>query len=345
MMKNNKLINLFLIIVFAWLFILTLEKSLPQEKKTVIEQEIVGISTDLTKICKERDGSVATLLNDGNIASAFFYRKDNNKSYFITSYHAIGDNNTLVFDSGYKVNVDLYSYDPFTDLAILETELPFEIDPIPFGDASLLDKGEFLLAYGSPLSLEYANSVSLALVSSPLRTINNHITFDDNNFSYYQSLIQLSTSLLPGYSGGPLFNMAGELVGMIIFQNRNENSLCFALTSNEIKICADTLIASKSFNHTLIGLKADFITNLRSYERAALDIPLDLHYGLYINDIKDNSIADLAKLKKGDILLSVNGIKIEEFDDYLSLAYEKIEYYRFEVLRDGKHLDLTLEVN
>ena len=86
----------------------------------------------------------------------------------------------------------MLGFDIFADLAIIEVEIPFETKTIKTGDALMCKPGEFIISIGTPVSLEYKGSVDLGMISSKIITIENDIKYDDNFYSYYLDVIELS---------------------------------------------------------------------------------------------------------------------------------------------------------
>jgi len=346
-MKNNKLLYLLIIILTIWCIVLTaFTSNQKQENSDVINEiEVVGFSTDFTKIVDEYKGSVVSINANGSISTGFIYKQDGSKTYIISAYHGVADATSYLvsFESGYTINATLIGKNIYADIAILQVDIPYEVKPINLGDVTSLNAGEFVISIGTPISLEYSGSVELGMISSNLRTIENNITVAEKDINYYLDVIQLSSNLKPGYSGSPIINMNGDVVGMVTMcVNDNFN---FAITANEIKIIANKIIMDSELKKYQLGMKCSYISSLPLYERTNLNLPIDINYGLYVNKLMDNSLALLAGVKTGDVILSINDIKINDINDYLSVVYDYSNYFKFDVLRNGEQYTYRIDIN
>lgn len=348
-MKNNRLLYLLIIILVIWNIILTTllvnkKEDKPINQTSVIETNVTGFSTDLTKVVEQTKSSVVIVETNGTISSGFIYSTNENKVYIISSYHAVADASFIkvMFASGASYDATLLGKDIYSDVAVLELDANFEVLPISLGDSSLIKDGEFMICVGTPKATQYAFSKELALVSSSLKTISNSITSDDATYDYYMSVIQLNADVSDGYSGSPLFNMNGELVGMITMR---DDAAVFALPVNELKIVADKLIAEGECNKIQLGFKGSFVSELETYEKNQLNIPLDINDGCYISGVKANSLANNIGLKVGDILMSINDVTLNSHDDLLAVEYTDATSFTLEVTRNNESITLVGSIN
>lgn len=339
-MKKNLLVILF-VVLFIWNVILTssfynLKKSSDNINQPVInDYNVSGFSTDLTRVVDEVKSSVVTIESNG-ISSGFIYKQDNDKVYVLTTYHGVSEDRVhfVVFDSLYRKEAKLIAYDIYCDLAVLEVELPYEVSVCRIGDSEFIKDGEFLMSIGTPTSLDYKGSVELGLVSSNLRFIDNEIVFEEENRSFYSAMIQMSDTYKAGYSGAPLFNMSGEVVGMCIMED--ENGVDFALPINEAVIVADKILKAEEYNRINLGVRGLYVSKMLNYERNNFDIPIDITEGLYINRVKDNSLAYKLGIRAGDVLLSIDNNSIKTHNDYLKIIYNLEDIETVEVNRNGE---------
>ena len=273
MKKNNRLLFLLIIILVIWNVILTVllsNANIEVTNKTDINQTTVtGFSTDLTKVFAENKSSVVVVESGSSLSSGIIYKSVDDVVYVVTTYHGIADSNYIrvVFASWASHEASLVDKDIFSDIAVLEVKADFDVIPVKLGNSDLLNDGEFLACIGTPTNIQYANSNELAIVSNKLRTINNSITFDDNNYEYYIDAIQLNSDLKEGYSGSPIFNMAGEVQGLITMK---DDTAVFALPINEVKIIADNIIEGKEINYASVS--ASSYSTLNSAEGIDVDV-------------------------------------------------------------------------
>lgn len=346
-MKNNKIIYILFSLIFVWLLIISVSSnSQMSEETTIVHQyNISGFSTDFTKIVEDNRSSVVTINADGVISSGSIYTQEDNKAYIITTYHGISDahNISVTFDSNYSTVANLFSYDIFADLAVVEVEIPFETKAIKTGDALMSKPGEFIVSIGTPVSLEYKGSVEMGMISSDVITIENNIKFEDRFYSYYLDVIELTNNLQKGYSGSPVINMNGETIGMVTMSYKDD--ITFALPINEIRIIADKMIAGEEYSKTQFGIKGHFINNMENYQKTNLNIGIDVFDGLYVDRLEISSLAYVSGVRSGDVILSINGVDMVDNMALLNIAYSNEKNFEFKVLRNNEELIILGTIN
>lgn len=170
--------------------------------------------------------------------------------------------------------------DPESDLALLRIEAT-GLPVLPFGDSDKLQKGDLVLAVGSPLGLR--NSVSMGVVSAPARSIN-----DDNPILY----IQTDASINPGDSGGALVDTSGFLIGLnsfIVSQSGGNEGVGFAIPSNGVQSVYQQLRRKGRVAHTTLGV---FVQDSSPLLSKGLNLPVS--HGLVVADVVPDGPADRA---------------------------------------------------
>ena len=339
-MKNNRLLYVLIVILAIWLGFVSREVFSGRENNSqnIINQyNVTGFSTDFTRIIDEINPSVVTINADGNISSGFIYAQNGDDVYILSTYHGVsGANNiNITFASTYSQKAEIIGHDNFTDLSVLKVSTPYQMQKLKVGDSNLLKKGEFVICIGTPVSMDYASSVELGMISLKNVTVENTVTVEDERLNYYLNLIELSANLLNGYSGSPLINMNGEFVGMMTMNL--SNSFNFAITANEIQKVADMIIDNKEVIRNNLGVKGSYVSEMYNYEKANLNISIDTINGIYVSKIKEGSLAYEAGVKSGDIILSINNKQIFTINDYLDVMYsEDVEEFVFEYLHNSE---------
>ena len=338
-MKNNRLLYLLIIILAIWCAFLSLRlnQSEKEENTAIINQyEVDGFSTDLTKIVDEVKSGVVTINADGNILSGFVYRQEDDSVYILSAYHGVSNVNSISvrFGTSYSVAGELIGHDIYTDLALIRIKTPYLIEPLKLADASLLKQGEFVISIGTPVSLDLQGSVELSLISKNNFQIENSILVDEERYSYFLNVIQLGSGLAAGYSGSPLINMNGEVVGMTTMSTQGVTS--FALTINEARIIADQLISSETLSRNFFGIKGAYLNEMFNYEKANLNIALDTLNGFYVERVRENSSAYAAGIRPGDVIVKINNVEISDLNSYLNAVYGEEEGISFEYIRGGE---------
>ena len=336
----KKLLVVGIVVLAIWNLILTVQVNKLSETKeigaTIVENEVNGFSTDLTRVIDEVKSTLVAVKCDNSFASGVIYAEDDNGLYIITNYHVIENesNISVILDNYSAFSAKLVGYDKYTDIAVLNIKPKFDVETIKLGDSSLLKSGEFIIALGNPLGIDYRGSVSLGIVSSNNRIIETRI----NNRSYLINMIQSDVLLNDGNSGGPLVNMAGELVGINTFSHSEADGLSFALPVNELKLVCNEIINDGSVSKTNLGLKPYAIKEMPNYQKNALGIRLDQINGLYISGVKTGFMGSYLGVIQGDILLKVNDVEVDSIDDYIKVEYEVLDKVKLEVMRNGEIL-------
>jgi len=195
------------------------------------------------------------------------------------------------------------------DIALLKIDAT-NLDYLPFGDSDQIKVGEWVLAVGNPFNL--TSTVTAGIVSAKARDLSGS---DDQ----FQSFIQTDAAVNPGNSGGALVNTRGELIGIntaITSQTGSFVGYSFAIPSNNAKKMVEDLIEFGNVRKAILGVRG---TDLNS--ETAKQLQIDISQGFYINGVDPKSGAYEAGLKKGDIIKSIDNIKIRKFADmtgYLS---------------------------
>lgn len=160
------------------------------------------------------------------------------KYYVVTNYHVVEGYSTRikiytkenVVNPAYQANATLVKYDIQKDLALLTFNSRVLLVPVTFGDSSQLKKGDFVIAIGTPLSLEYFNTTSFGIVGHPSRIVSDNGV--DNCY------IQHDAAINPGNSGGGLFDIEGKLIGINTSRAYDEKTnvygISFAVSSNTV---------------------------------------------------------------------------------------------------------------
>ena len=348
MKNNNRLIYLLIIILLAWLLILSNEFSRlkKQDAANVInEYNITGFSTDFTRIIEESKPAVVTVEADGDLLSGFVYAQDGEDVYIVSAYHGLSSSNLINvhFGSSYQANAQLIGHDIYADLAVLRIRTPYQIAALKLSDADLLKQGEFLISIGTSGSLDFAGSVLLGMVAGNDLMIDNSISVGEERYSYFLNVIETSTNIQSGFSGSPLINMNGEAVGMNTMASASGTA--FALSANEIRKVADLLISGEEYTRKNLGFRGYFIKDLYNYEKANLNLDFENTQGIYVDRVKENSLAFEAGIRSGDIITMINDQPVDGLNSYLDALYDSQEQTRFTYIRDGQMLQSDISSN
>ncbi|MEA2596917.1 MAG: 2-alkenal reductase [Thermomicrobiales bacterium] len=240
-----------------------------------------------------------------------------NAGHIVTNWHVVdgGDAFAVLFADGTSRPAHLVGADPTSDLAVVQVEGAVPA-VIPLGDSSLLQPGEPVLAIGSPLG-SFTNTVTQGIVSALGRSLS-----EQPGQPELTGLIQHDAAINPGNSGGPLINLAGEVVGVNTLGIPEENGrpiqgLFFAIPSNRVKEIAGALIETGHVEYPYVGIELIPVT-----EQLASQEDLPVTYGIYVYSVVSDGPADRAGLRPGDIVLSLNGVRIDERHPFTEVLFE-----------------------
>lgn len=218
------------------------------------------------------------------------------EGHILTSYHVVRNAGRVqvAFSNGTQYDADLVGYDPWTDVAVLKANAPKDAEfyPIEIGDSDALRIGEFVIAIGSPFSLD--SSVTLGVVSQKGRSV---------GMLPYEDFIQTDAPINPGNSGGPLIDVDGKMVGLnAAIQTgspvaRGNIGIGFAVPVKLAMRVANALIKTGRADRPWIGV--------RLRDRAAT--PAGGAAVVEIADVVEGAPAEAAGLKVGDIIEAVDG--------------------------------------
>ncbi|MGN1215920.1 MAG: trypsin-like peptidase domain-containing protein [Candidatus Cryptobacteroides sp.] len=282
--------------------------------------------------------------------------------YIVTNNHVVANATKVevTLNDNKKYEAKVIGTDPATDIALIKIEAE-NLPTIAFGDSDALRLGEWVLAVGSPLGYQLRSTVTAGIVSAKGRSMNFGQSENpyqrqrESNQLHIESFIQTDAAVNPGNSGGALVNKAGELVGIntaIVSQDGAFSGYSFAVPVNIVKKIVEDLIDFGSVKRAVLGISmSDLNSNLAkaleydSVEDMMKKMKLSSLEGVYIADVSEGGAADKAGIKKGDILLSIDGTSVRSG----SSVQEKVNSYHpgdkavLMVLRDGKEKEFPVE--
>jgi serine protease Do len=253
-----------------------------------------------------------------------------NKGYIITNNHVIdgSDEIVVVLNDKREFNAELIGSDPNTDIALLKID-GNGLSTLGFGDSDALKLGEWVLAIGNPYNL--TSTVTAGIVSAKARNLNMY----SQEFSI-ESFIQTDAAVNPGNSGGALINTRGELVGIntaIASRTGAFTGYSFAVPVSIVEKVVNDLIEYGTVQRAILGVQIQDVT-----AEVAREHNFDKIEGVYISSVRPDGAAREAGLKDGDVVLSINGVKVNsaaELQEQVS-KYRPGEKVRVEVSREGK---------
>jgi len=258
---------------------------------------------------------------------------DAGKGFVLTNNHVVegADDISVTLHDGRSLSAKLVGTDPDTDVAVIQ--IPAQnLSAMPVADSNHLRVGDFVVAVGNPFGV--GQSATSGIVSGLNRT--------GLGGRGFQNFIQTDATINPGNSGGALVNLRGELVGInsqIFSTSGGSNGIGFAIPSNLAADVMRQLIATGSVKRGTLGLQAQDMT-----AQIANMLGTKLTQGAVVTQVRDNSPADTAGIRAGDIVVALNGRPVNTENDLYNAegllpVNSNVE---LKLVREGRTLTLTV---
>ncbi|MDN5346721.1 MAG: hypothetical protein PWP65_285 [Clostridia bacterium] len=264
------------------------------------------------------------------LGSGFIISSD---GYILTNEHVVNGAKevkvTVVgFEQPFKAKVVGADYD--LDLAVLKIEAGKPLPFLKLGDADKLRVGEWVIAIGNPGGLDH--TVTVGVISAKGRPIQ----IEDR---HYENLLQTDASINPGNSGGPLLNLKGEVIGINTAVNAAAQGIGFAIPSSTVQPVLNDLMTKGEITRPWLGVWLQDVT-----PEVADFLGLDKAEGALIYNIEPNSPAAKAGLKRGDVILKVDGQAVKSANDLVKLVQSRQvgQQIRLQFIRLGQKREVSV---
>jgi serine protease Do len=283
--------------------------------------------------------------------SGVIYKKEGNNAYVVTNHHVVEGATKLEvsLSDGTKIPAKLLGSDVWTDLAVLEIDGSKIKKVAEFGNSDALKMGEPVIAIGNPLGPTFSGSVTQGIISGINRTIPVDID-QDGVIDWQSEVLQTDAAINPGNSGGALINVAGQVIGinsMKIAQQAVEG-IGLSIPINSAKPIINDLEKYGSVKRPYMGVDLKSVTEIPAYyQEEALKLPRDVNYGVALRQVVPNSPAALAGLKELDVIVEMDGQRINNVIDLRKLLYQKKkigDQLKVKFYREGKLKETTLKL-
>jgi S1-C subfamily serine protease len=290
------------------------------------------------------------------------------EGHIVTNQHVVADAEEIEVDfpSGFRAWASIVGIDPDSDLALLKVDIPAEeLHPLPLGDSDSVKVGEFVVAIGNPFGL--SGTMTVGIVSAIGRTLESERQAPTGGQFTAGAIIQTDAAINPGNSGGPLLNMNGEVIGVnraILTENftvsgdPTSSGVGFAVPVNIIKRVVPAIIDHGTYDYPYLGISSISGDAMNLIILEDLGLPANAR-GAYVTCVTSGGPADEAGIigasdcnntalqPGGDLIISIDDIRVFEFNDlltYLILQTEPGTEVMLTVLRDGEEVEIPLTI-
>ncbi|MCP4354097.1 MAG: Do family serine endopeptidase [Proteobacteria bacterium] len=285
------------------------------------------------KVLKESPKSNIKAKKKYNLGSGIVITRD---GFVVTNYHVIEraskitikNNNSGIYDA------ELIGFDEKTDIALLKIKSDRKDFPfVVFADSDKTRVGEVIISVGSPYGLD--GSVSLGLISARNRNIGTNI---------YDDFLQTDAAVNPGNSGGPLFNLVDEVIGIntaIFSKDGGSSGIGFAIPANTVKAVINQLKKNGKVIRGWLGIEVQEVV-----KDVAKALKLKTSKAVLVTDVVENSPASVAGIKNGDIILGYNGEAVKSLYSLPKMVAntEINSIAKIKVLRNNKELTFDTKI-
>ena len=259
--------------------------------------------------------------------------------YVLTNYHVVenSDSITVSLYNGEEYDATLVGCDQSNDIAVLKIDAE-GLTPVILGDSDNLNVGDQVVAIGNPLG-----ELTFSLTTGAVSALNREVTLSSN---VTMDLIQTDCAINSGNSGGALFNLYGEVIGITNAKYSSSSSgseasidnIGFAIPMNHVKNIVKSIIETGSITKPYIGVTVTAVSS----EAQAYGLPT----GAAVRSVEEDSPAAKGGLEANDIITEVNGTTITSSSDLVSYVGEQApgDELKLKVYRQGKTLDITVTI-
>ncbi len=309
-----------------------------------------SISTTITQVVEDVQPAVVTVVGTTPGQMTFFgYSGDSTVSgsgviitqngYILTNNHVVEDTDelTVILSDGSELGAQVVNTDSFADLAVLKVEGAMPGVAV-LGNSDNLKPGETVIAIGSPLG-DFRNTVTVGVVSATGRSL------DTGNGYEMENLIQTDAAINSGNSGGPLVNLAGEVVGINSAVVRGNSTsaiaegLGFAIPSNIVELISQQIINQGYFARPYMGVSIQQIN-----PSTAARYNLLVKWGAYVTRVGSGSPAGTAGIRQGDIIVRMGDQVFNEDTQFVNALfnYQPGDVVEVEIVRNSEHMTMQI---
>lgn len=295
------------------------------KKVTVTENNTIKSAVD-----KIYDAVLYVESYDGNrlisTGTGFIYKKDEKFGYLITNHHVINGASKVqvVNTAGEIVDATILGSDEYADIAVLSVDVSTVLQVAEVGASTELNLGDSLFTVGSPLGKVYMGTVTKGILSGKDRTVEVDLA---NKGTFMMEVLQTDAAINPGNSGGPLCNINGEVIGVNSLKLVKDEieSMGFAIPIELVMATVDRLEKGEEIKRPFLGVELLDLSDYGKLNYYRIDIDEKVTHGAVIANVSEDSPAQNADLKQGDVITKIDDVSIK------SVAHLRFVLYKYEV--------------
>jgi serine protease Do len=313
---------------------ITVEKTLDSRNPSTLNNPFEGFGQDfLERFFGRRfpEGQQPRERQQG-AGSGFIISPD---GQILTNYHVVGDADrvTVKLNDGREFTAKTIGTDQPSDIAVIKIEAK-DLPVLRLGDSDAMEVGDWVIAAGNPFGL--TESITVGVISAKGRSRLGIADFED--------FIQTDAAINPGNSGGPLINLQGEAIGVntaIASRSGGYMGIGFAIPSNMVKTVKDQLLTHGKVVRGYLGVRIQELTRA-----LAQSMHIDTTEGVLVADVSKGSPAAKAGLKRGDVILALNGRPTHDPGQLRNIVAMSAPGTKVpvQILRDNKRREVSIEL-
>lgn len=298
---------------------------------------------------------IEVLNQDGSVLSTgtgFVYGKDDKYGYVLTNAHVVSGATNIqgMLSNNSTTALTLLGSDTYTDLAVLRMDIKDVLQVASIGDSKNTAIGNTVFTVGSPMGATYAGTVTKGILSGKDRLIETSASSNGlTSESYIVKVLQTDAAISPGNSGGPLVNLAGDVIGINSLKLVDEQveGMGFAIPIEDAMNYVDSLEKGKAIQRPVVGVQILDLTNKYALYRYGINVDSSVKSGVILVKVNTGYPASNGGLKEGDIVTKIDGNDITTVSEFKYELYKhnigdtiEVTYYR-----DGKENKTKLKLN
>lgn len=283
---------------------------------------------------------IQVLDQSGNVISSgsgFVYSKDSKYGYILTNSHVVSGATTVqgVLSNNNTVELKVLGTDSYTDLAVLRMDAKDVLGVASIGKSSNVKVGNTVFTVGSPMGSNYSGTVTKGILSGKDRLIETSSSTDSyTTESYIVKVMQTDAAISPGNSGGPLVDLAGDVIGInsLKLVDSSVEGMGFAIPIEDAMSYVDTLAQGKKVERPILGVQILDLTNKLLLQRYDINYDSSINEGIILVKVNGGYPASDAGLKNMDVVTKINGEKVTTTSQF------KYELYKYSI---GDTIEVT----